>query len=391
MAVYNGYTVEIHQPAGPTTITVPDVQEITCFVGRQTSTDAWQVSTVTIRAWYPYGFDSPLAFLEADMPIVIYAPNETWPSWAGRITNVTVDYGIPWDGVDTGNEDYLVIEAEGALGVWARGNVTLVNPGVTQMGELLDLFSEPNVHDIPNSPAAQLSYQRVDPIAGLQWAQKAAASVQAIIQDGRSLNSDEYSPTVGFELQSQRSNCEVSFSDTVNDATHRTYSAIVFDGLADNYYTRITVLPEDVAAQSTTVLGATEPYRQLNIDTYNATTAQALSIATGLKAQYGYPLLGIAQIQASTASQHTQNLHTLTAPVSPAPATITQLGDLIGRVVEIDFRGQSYTAVIEGVSLRAELDQSVFTYYLTSTDISAWFTLDSAEFGELDDDRLAYL
>jgi hypothetical protein len=259
------------------------------------------------------------------------------------------------------------------------------------MGALLDLFEQPNVHNIPVSSAAELSYQRVDPIAGLEWAQKAAASVQAVIQDGRSSVADERQATVGFELQSQRTTCEVSFSDVTNDSTHRVYSEIIFDGLADNYYTKVNVDPEDVATQSVTVAGAVAPLRQLNVETYNANTASALSIAGGLAAQYGVPLIGLAQIQAKTSAQHTQNLHTLTAPVSPAPSTITQLGDLVGSLVQVDFRGDTYYAIIEGVSVSAGLNETVFTYYLTPSDIAGWFTLDSTEFGELDDDRLAYL
>ena len=389
MAVYNGYTVELLN--GTNVVTVGDVQSLSCFVGRQGSTDQWQVSSTTIRARYPQGYDSPLAGLDADAPVVWYAPDETYPSWAGRITNVTVDYGLPWDGVDTGVEDYLTITAEGGLGIWGRGNITLPGGPVQYFQDMLDVNAQPSRSDIPNVTAALLNFNIDDPRPALDWLQQASASVQAVVQDGVSAVADSRSATVGVELQSQRSTCEVSFSDVTNDSTHRVYSEIIFDGLADNYYTRITVNPENVAAQSVVLLGNDPPYRQLNVETFNADTAQALSIASGLAAQYGVPLIGLAQIQAKTSAQHTQNLHTLTAPVSPAPSTITQLGDLVGSLIQVDFRGDTYYAIIEGVSVSAGLNETVFTYYLTPSDIAVWFTLDSTEFGELDDDRLAYL
>lgn len=389
MAVYNDYTVELLN--GTNVVTVGAVQSLSCFVGRQSSTDAWQPSRTTIRARYPQGHASPLAGLIADAPVVWYAPNETYPSWAGRITNVMVEYGVPWNGSTTGVEDYLTIDAEGALGIWGRGNITLPASPVQYLQDMLNANAQPSKSSIPNVGASLLNFTIDDPRPALDWLQRATASVQAVVQDGLSAVADSRSATVGVELQSQRSTCEVSFSDVTNDATHRVYSEIIFDGLADNFYTRITVNPENVAAQSVVVLGNDPPYRELNVETFNSGTSQAASIANGLAAQYGYPLIGLAQIQAKTSAQHTQNLHTLTAPVSPPPSTITQLGDLVGSLVQVDFRGDTYYAVLEGVGLSANLNESVFTYYLTPSEITGWFTLDSTAFGELDDDRLAYL
>jgi hypothetical protein len=387
MAVYNDYTVQFYDAGSSAWVDVTDVQSLSCFVGRDSAAAEFQVSTTSVSARYPGGFVAPYAGLTLGSWFRWAVPGRDvdvdGPSWVGVVADVTVEFGVPWDGSSTGVEDVISLQCEGGLSIWGRDDLTLIGNPNLSMQEILDQVDQPTTNtSIPNVAAAAIAYQRVDPIPALSWLQKATASIQGIIQDGIEETSDG-SPSVRLLTQSQITVSDVSFSDTTNDSSHRVYSEIGFDGLGENYFTRVTVIPEQVAKADASVGSA--PFRQLNVDTINAATSVAQSIANGLLAQFGTPVIGLSRLSARTSGQQTQNLDTML--VSGVPP----LGDLIGRRVEVAFRGQTLYAEIVGVRVSADLNETVFTYSLAPAEAVFWFTLDSTEFGELDDDRLAFL
>jgi hypothetical protein len=120
MAAYNDYTVEVYDPGTTAWVEIPLVQNLRCTLGRQTTSEQWQNSRPTIEARYPTGFDTPIGALQVDAWIRFTFPGRTVPAWTGTVRNVRTEIELPWDGVDTGQGDRLLIEAEGYSGTWGR-------------------------------------------------------------------------------------------------------------------------------------------------------------------------------------------------------------------------------------------------------------------------------
>jgi hypothetical protein len=404
MAVYNDYTVEYYDDVAEVWVELNETNanvsfsSLSCFVGRQSASDSWQVSKTTINGRW---FDSSETVVLSLVPGTLvrwFFPSGSIPAWSGLVTNLTVDHGLLSDG-DSTPEDFVTIEAEGYLGVWGRETALALSYTNQRLGPLLDLWriaAPPGVFnplqsdsDIPDLPQSSLSFD-VTNQSMLAFLTTAAESVQARIVDGVTLPFTAPYTTApdapGIYVATQSSSNQgspvlapVKFSDTTNDATNRVYFDLVFKGVADNYFNRVVVTPDQVAQQE---VGTGQ--RTLVVNTYNASTTDAQSIGNILLVQFNTPSIAPVSLKAKTSSQHTQNLDTLGFELFEFPF-------LVSKRVQVDFRGETYYASIEGVSVSAGLDETVFTYYLTSSDAVFWFTLDSTEFGELDDDRLAYL
>jgi hypothetical protein len=284
---------------------------------------------------------------------------------------------MPWDGVDTGNGDEIEVDIEGELGVFGRQNKTLpVNTGPSQWsGYLLDLFIPNNVPDGPASllltEAGTYNFQT--------FIQRAADTTQARLSDGVKIPSGD--ADIYFTNSSDTPYATVKFSDTTNNSTNRTYFEIDFDGLADDYFTIITVQPDEVVAQTVDTGGEDRNYEVL---TLNASTEAAADLARYLGAKFGSPTITPSRIAARTGGQQTQNLDTL-------GASNLELGYLVKYRIQIDFRGHTFYAQLEGVELSANLSETTYTYYLSPDDGVGWFTLDSATLGVLDEDRLGFI
>jgi len=99
-----------------------NVQSIFLSVGVQAQLDQLKANTATIEIRYPSGYASPIAQLVQGTYIKIM--NNTNPAgayllWVGRISDITVKYGIPYVS-NVGNADYLTISVEGSFASLGR-------------------------------------------------------------------------------------------------------------------------------------------------------------------------------------------------------------------------------------------------------------------------------
>lgn len=396
MPTYSDFTVE-YWNAPNDWVVLDFVQSLSCSVGRRASTDEWQVSTCTFTINNPAVFSSPIAPLVPGRWVRWFAPGRdtTKPSWVGSIRDVRLDVEIVWDSVNSlGNADVLTVDCEGHLATWGRslGAPSSFFTMPTDFPDVMDEWYDTDSSDLRYGPVdTSLPFFRLNwsgQSSGADWLRTAAATADVRILDGIENDSawntgTDEEPSLYLVAQSDVDVAGVTFSDTTNDATHRAFSQISFDSLADSTFTQVIVAPDQVAEQSARFGSA--PYRDLSVSTYSATTDEALTLAEYFLNLYKTPSLGVAELVAYTQGQHTKNLDTL-------GVTNLEFGYLPRYQIEIELRGQVFLAQIEGATVSAAPGQpTAWTYYLTPVPVLGWFTLDSADFGELDDDRLAYL
>jgi hypothetical protein len=398
MAAYNDYTVEVYDTVTNAWVEIPLVQSLRCTLGRQTTTEQWQTSTATIEARYPTGFDSPIGALQVDRWIRFTFPGRTVPAWTGTVRNVRTEIELPWDGVDTGQGDRLIIEAEGYSATWGRYQRIFQNINAVDLPTLLDIVASPfppyndygllSGSDMPDVPATEVGYNGGERNS-FTWLVAAADTTQARLCDGVAYDTATFygsgvdgEPALWVSNQSSFVAAGITFSDTTNDATHALFHQLEFEGLADTYFTQITLNPEKTATYTLDVV-ASSVQRTYEIGTYNTNQTQAAYLASFFGAQYAATTPGIGRITARTSGQHTQNLDTL-------GVANQQLGYLVLNQVAVEIRGQTYYAQIEGVEVSATLGETVFTYYLSPVASIGWFILDDSDYGVLDQNRLAY-
>lgn len=390
MAVYNAYDVQYYNSATSSWVGFGDVVSLRCMVGRMSSTASWQISSTIVRAKYPQGFDSPLP-ITVGTPIRWFAPGRSFlkPSWTGVVKNVRAKWGMPWNPTTkVGNDDEVEIEMEGGLSLWGRQNFEftgLTDEFDTIVTVLGDSAAAPIGNNIPDTTATKVEYNAGTKLM-LSWLTQAVAGFQGRIVDGVANQaawngSPAGEPASWVGKYSDTPQAPVMFSDTANNATNRKYTEVEFDGIADEFFNRVEVNPETLATQA----AATPPgNRVLDVPTYNKTTATADYLADFLLALYSNPSPSMARITATTANQHTQNLDTL-------GVTDLELGYLVQYRVALQLRGQTFYGQIEGVEIDASLSETVYTYHLSPATAGNWFTLNSADYGRLNEDRLGFI
>lgn len=390
MTVHNAYVVQYYNTATSTWVAINDVFSLRCMVGRYTSTNQWPISTTTVRARYPGGFDTPLP-LTVGMSVRWFAPGRATnkPSWTGLIKNVRTKWGMPWNATsEIGNDDELEIEMEGGLALWGRQQL-LFSTSTLEFKLAVDttstLTNAPIGTFFSTKPAYDVSYNGGTKLL-LSWLTQAIAGFQARICDGVA-NQQAWNgfpsgiPSVWVAEYKDTPQAPVTFSDTANNATNRKYTEVEFDGLVDEYFNRVEIAPERQAEQTASISPGN---RVLSVPTYNATTGDADYLADFLLALYSNPTLSMARITATTANQQTQNLDTL-------GVTDLELGYLVQYRVALELRGQTFYGQIEGVEIDAGLSETVYTYHLSPATAGNWFTLDSADYGRLNEDRLGFI
>lgn len=425
MAVYNSYVIEYKH--GGTWYTISNVVGLSCSVGRQLASDQFPPSIASIRVWYPEGYDSPIANLQLGTMIRFYLPgrSSTKPSWTGYVKDLRIEVGIPWNSVTAdGNADFLVIECEGALArVGRSGNTKDTNVALDTpiYGLLLYLVSQPN-NAIANPAAVASSYDNDDPLATAAYAvvypdgtvdnvsmlgilqAEALCHLHRLVDGVKKTwtsadpanpryygNTDDPGLVDAYNVLFDDEIASVSFSDVHNDATRRRYDDARFEGLADTLFTTSSL--NDVTgavfeATASTQLGSQFTGEIAPTSRVRTPPGETLTVTPGGQDAANYwanafsePQISLASISATTAGQHTQNLDTL-------GFTDLELGYLITKGVRVTLRGDNYLCRIEGVQITADLNQTRFTYYLSDTDVTAAFILNSADLGVLNTNRL---
>lgn len=358
-----------------------NVQEITMSIGRQRQLDAYNASTATITMRYPTGYASPITALTAGTFIRIGTPNAhdaggTYWGFFGNISDVTVQYGIPYVG-SVGNADYVTINVEGNFARAARmsgQNYALSAGALSAQCVTAAAQSGINITTTTGQSDPQMGATTISGTWG-DWCNLAMNTINGRLWDVA------FSGTIYLKSPYIYQNCTVGFSDTTNNATNQVYDQINFSSWADNYYTQVTVTPAGFAAQTATKSGATTPYRTLSVNSLSASTGQATDQANFLLNQYGNSGYKLSSISCFANAQNSFKLDTM---------GLTQLGVMIGANVAVVFRGTTYQCVIEGINITATPEDARYTYFLSAADYNNYLILNDSVYGKLNNNRLGY-
>jgi len=351
-----------------------NVQGININIGRKALIDSYSADTCSIDVWYPTGYYSPIAAMVTGTFIKIVNTTSSKIIWYGRITDTAVSYGIVYNsGTNVGNSDRLNILAEGSLGQWGRskGNAYAMGAGTASaqlaaasISNGLQSSSNYSATDNPLVAATIVSSSWAD------WFNKWTATLNGRIRQGNNIV-EAVSKYSGF-------NSTVNFSDTANNATNQVYDVIDFQSLGQNYFTQITISPELFIAQVAS--SGSAPFRNLNLETFNNSSAQALDFANYLLTQYSSTSFALASVSCLAEAQNTMKLDNIG----------TGFWDCIGAAITVTFRGTVYYAIIEGASFTASPESSRYTFYLSGADLNSFLILDNTVQGRLNFNKLGY-
>jgi hypothetical protein len=416
MPASNDWTVQYFDGSAWTTIN--NVQQLTCTVGRQAPLEQWPVSSAQIRVWYPTGYSSPLANFGVGTAIRFSAPGRlsTKPMWTGYVANAVLELGIPWNsGTTTGQADFLNISCEGAGALIGRGEQVSIGSYGLGTAETVKTLIE----GINTNASLPVGYDTTDTaFTTRKWDTTVFTALVeypwTLLQDtavygqwrlcdgirktwswaGSAGSTDEPAVYMGASPKVSPPVTSVSFSDTTNDATRRTYEEVTFDGLADVYVTRAALSFTYYGGGSPTTITETKtngskPWRSfvanvlpqslysLGDGTYIDETAEWYANAFSDQSPT------FSSVSATTYGQQTQNLDNL-------GVTDLEFGMLPRYAVNVTLRGTTYLCQIEGATVTADTEGARYTYYVSPAGDTAYFMLDDTNAGRLDFNRLGF-
>jgi hypothetical protein len=181
----------------------------------------------------------------------------------------------------------------------------------------------------------------------------------------------ELQPNVVFAQRNYDTVSDFTFADDSTVDGIR-YDDIQFNSAAQNYYTEITINPLGLAAQT-----SGSGFYNLTQESYDYTTAQALSHAQYLKSQYNTTASNPVSITASYANQDTAT-------------RLTEFQGLLnaarcnaGLACTVIFRNKTYECIVEGVQIDSDPSETTITVTLSAFDNNNYLILNNAVFGTL--------
>ena len=386
--------------SGGTEYVLSNVISINISCGVQAQLDQIRASTASITLRYPSGFANPNAALVPETEVLIRNMTTTTPSlrmvYRGYIADVSITYGIPYDfATSTGVSDYLQIDLEGEFARLARMNADDYPMAAGDLStQFDDARTEANVGMEWQGPYTTMGAATTISGTWGDWLSQVALTHNARLTEFHNPPSGPYPEGYkGVYLVSpfSRSTSFLNFypADVATVGNQRQiYDQITFHSLGDNYYTEVTVVPESFTEQTVTKAGASYPLRTYQVNTLNASAAQATDYANYLLSNYKDPILGIASISCLAEAQPYNRLD---SGVSFGTDEYNaQLPHYMGEECTVVFRNVTFMCIIEGVTMSATPAGARFTFYLSSSELNEWMLLDNSFFGKLDTNKLAY-
>lgn len=366
------YTIETSTD-GVTWTQLSNVQQISASIGKNAFIDPWRPSSMTFTMRYPNGYYTPNTALVQGTQVRLKRVGATYTMWTGRIANVFVKYGIPYNTTThVGNADYVDVECEGALAVAGRlaGN----NTAITSANAYYALaqaasaggFSIGTTYDSTNSPLVSASTVTN---SYAEWLNLFAQTLGSTIKDG--------SGQIGVFTKDFIGTLPVQFSDTANNSTNQVYEKIEWSAQVENYFTQVII--NTSAYGTVTASSGSAPYRTLQLSTINGSASQATDLANFYLNTYNTPQ---TVIYALTCRSESQNSWALDLGYS--------WYDILGYRTNVTFRGSTYYMSIIGSTMQATPETSTFTYYLASAAFLPFFILNDPQYGVLGTNRLSW-
>jgi len=188
-----------------------------------------------------------------------------------------------------------------------------------------------------------------------------------------------------------RSRARMTYTDNINLTIGNTSSStsILWDefersGYGAEYFNTVTVQPELTSIAGQTATGAITTFgeTQLNVTSRDTTATQALGLAQWLAATLGSGTLMSASVSFIDAIQNATALDTIKDVDAGQSYTIAYQSPGVGIV--------SKRMMVEGGEVNVVPGLSRYRLYLSDYELYKVFTLDDANLGVLDDDRLGW-
>ena len=368
------FFISFDVPGGPWEPTT-EMLSLAITAGRQNALDTYGATTAELVFRRTSANTADLDLLVPGTIVTIQDVAQLGSPMFLQITDVANQYAIP------SNADLCIVTMEGGLATANRAwlnNYSLAKDGFLEQIDTVALESGVTMSGVSDSNP-ETDGTTITSVA--DWIQKLVTTVNGRI--------DDTSDIIIYDRFYYDSWIDIDTSDTLvfSDGTialasgqrRLSYQDIVFTSLAENYYTRAIVDPDNHAAQVSTLVGATAPYRVLQLDTFNSSTGQAQDYADFLLSTYSDPAhKRIASVTVNGASTNAQYIFANLAL------------EAIAATVSIIFRGTTYNAVIEGWAVTMTPGDSLYTFYFSGADLNNYLILDDPNRGVLDEIRLGY-
>lgn len=372
MAVYQ-YQVEYGATYATLTSVATNVQNVQFTYGRQRPLDAYSADTASITMRYPTGYASPNALWVTGTYIRISGKLDSEATysqlWVGRIADVNVQYGIPYSG-GVGNADFVSLNCEGYFANFGR-----VQGGSYAMAAntlAVQCTNASNQSGLSVNPISSFGSEQLFPATTVSSTWGDWVNRVVLTLNGRMI--DTATGTLIVNPYYKQPALFGNFSDTTNDMDNHSFNQIGFSSFADNWYTQITVTPESFSPA--TVETGTAPFRTYQVNTLNASTAQATDYANYLLSTYKNQSLRILAV---------------TCLLNDQIDTVPKYGQgYQGTQVTVTFRGTTYQCVIEGGTWSGTPTEQTATFYLSAQDLNNYLILNNAVYGKLDFNKLGY-
>lgn len=366
------YTCEVYKDTGNVLLT--DVQNVVVNTGRIQIQDPFRGSTATISGRNPQNL--PALEIGTNVYIqILRSPSYGSFVYFGKITNIEVLYG------EVANMDTWTIQLEDALALagrtitsntfsWSAGIRTDAAASLAGVDAGVPVYNYWQTLSYTPQGQSFVSAQSL-PNSNLL----AVLNQLATTEQGRMISAG-YDQVGWINRSDLGQNAFVtSFTDGSLSATYAVtkYNEIRFASLGDSSYTKATVEPEGLAAQTR---GA--GVRDFVAKSYDQTTTQAQNLADYI----------LATLDVNTA-----------APLTISCISEVQVNDALidafqttqfGNKAELILRGQRYNLFLNGATLTATPEQVRVTFNVVSSEAQNFFILDSATFGVLDQNRLGF-
>ena len=356
MARYN-FEVQVKD-----TTSLQNVQNIVINSGRSQIQDPFRVGTATIQGTSP----NLLPTLVIGDKIEINCVSPFTPMFYGTIADIKIDYGF------VANADTWTIYCEDNLAKAGRAltpTTGSINNGATTVEAAVDIGTQSGV-SVQNIFASNSTTK----VSGQTLANKNLLSVlQELVftEQGRLVNIEN---GIAFYTRNDVGLFNVaSFSDGTLTATNPVvpFDRVQFYSQADSYFTKAVVEPAGLASQS-----SGSGSRVFSGASYNQTTADAANLATYVLATLTVNNQ-VPQMVACNSERQTNDA-----------ALVAMAGAGRGIRCEIILRGSRYQVFLEGGTMTATPEQTLFVFDVVSSAANDFFILDSTTFGILDTNRL---
>jgi hypothetical protein len=338
-------------------------------------------SSMTFTGRYPAGFSSPNPDLVIGAVVALYE-DSTKNVWAGRITDVSVELGVPFAS-GTGPADFVTVSAEGVFGIAGRTDVTTTSAMIFVNAIGSDSLKLQTAWANAGIPiGAETTGQRVM-VSNREW--NGLELFQTLWNTRYFSLREQYNTVTGTNtgfITVKLTYLEfaantVNFSDTTNNSTNQVFDQLMLDSLSETYYTAAEFTQNTTSSVGRHEVGSA-PYVLYTGETITQTDEANQANAERLANVYSTAAFDIMSISCLSEAQASWNLW----------LGNTNPYDVIGTRSNVTFRGTTTNVIIIGLTITATPESSRLTFHCAPTRFFQFLTLDDAALGKLDENRL---